>query len=136
MPGVSQTLCLYPRGFGHSSPRGTTLRHIYSLRRFSTTSLILMIERLGICFCESRSPTSLIRHERYLLHFYIFCHVFCIFRAFRAFAMFICSLKHTACFECLVYSTAFRLYLEHTVQTLQLSEHAARILIVNTAHTR
>lgn len=91
VPEVSRTLCICPRGFGHSIPRGITLESISFLGPFSTILLILMIEHLWICYCRSRSLTSLIRHERYAPHFHVFRNVLCIFYAFHAFAMFICS---------------------------------------------
>ncbi|CAL5399383.1 unnamed protein product [Camellia sinensis] len=63
MPEAIQISCLCRRGFGHSFPRGMTLRHTSFLRRFSITLPTSILELLWTCYCGSRSPISLIRHE-------------------------------------------------------------------------
>ncbi|KAI7986318.1 Protein MAINTENANCE OF MERISTEMS, partial [Camellia lanceoleosa] len=74
MPEVIPILWLCLRGFDPSYPRGTPHQRMFFHELFSTTSRTLTGEHPGICFCGSRSITSLMRHESSF--YFMLKHVF------------------------------------------------------------
>ena len=108
--GMSQTSCPCPRGFAHSFPRGMILRRTSSLGWFFIILPTLMLEHLWTCYCGSRSPISLIRHERYVLHFFTFPALILYFPCISCYVCLLLVLNTFACHTSAHFSTQLVLY--------------------------